>query len=183
MGIETNKKLAYLSETKGLIKAALIEKGQPVSDDDTFRSYAGKILDIAVGGGNLVAASGYFEPTTTSQVVAHGMGVKPDLVVVYAEKTPTVNLSVFMAVGVSSVMRDKGIRISALSKAAIYSATGDYVMTLGLTEPMDSGASSLVSNGAVRDVSETTFKVGGGTSFGVLDTGLAYHWFAFGGIT
>lgn len=53
MGIETTKKLAYLAETKDLIKAALIEKGQAVSDTDTFRSYADKVLAIETGGGSI----------------------------------------------------------------------------------------------------------------------------------
>lgn len=53
MGIETTKKLAYLAETKSLIKAALIEKGQSVSDTDTFRSYADKVLAIETGGGSV----------------------------------------------------------------------------------------------------------------------------------
>ena len=41
--------LDYLSETKRQIKNAIIEKGQSVSQDDTFRSYADKILDIETG--------------------------------------------------------------------------------------------------------------------------------------
>ena len=36
--------LDYLNETKDLIKQALIDKEQPVSDTDTFRSYADKII-------------------------------------------------------------------------------------------------------------------------------------------
>lgn len=46
-----NRKLEYLYETKGIIKNAIIEKGQAVSDEDTFRDYAQKILDIQSGGG------------------------------------------------------------------------------------------------------------------------------------
>ena len=46
MNANTRKKLSHLSETKDLIKAALIEKGQSVSDTDTFRSYADKISGI-----------------------------------------------------------------------------------------------------------------------------------------
>ena len=42
MATVTEKKLAYLQGTKDAIKAALIEKGQTVSDTDTFRSYAEK---------------------------------------------------------------------------------------------------------------------------------------------
>ena len=50
MSIKTELKLAYLQETKNLIKNAIIEKGQEVSDSDTFRSYAEKILGIESGG-------------------------------------------------------------------------------------------------------------------------------------
>lgn len=46
----TRTKLDYLAETKSLIKSALIEKGQEVADEDTFRSYADKILAISGGG-------------------------------------------------------------------------------------------------------------------------------------
>lgn len=44
-------KLAYLEETKGLIKQAIVAKGVSVSDEDTFRSYADKIGSIETGGG------------------------------------------------------------------------------------------------------------------------------------
>lgn len=46
-----DKKLQYLYDTKQELKEALMEKGQAVSDEDTFRSYAQKILDIETGGG------------------------------------------------------------------------------------------------------------------------------------
>ena len=46
-----NLKLEYLNETKAIIKNAIIEKGQAVGDEDTFRDYAQKILDIQSGGG------------------------------------------------------------------------------------------------------------------------------------
>ncbi len=37
------EKINYLKETKTAIKNAIVAKGVPVSDTDTFRSYAGKI--------------------------------------------------------------------------------------------------------------------------------------------
>lgn len=43
----TKEKLAYLRDTKAAIKNALIEKGQSVTDADTFRSYADKVLAIS----------------------------------------------------------------------------------------------------------------------------------------
>lgn len=51
-------KLAYLEETKGLIKEAIIAKGGTVSDEDTFRSYASKIEAIQSGGSIAGAPSG-----------------------------------------------------------------------------------------------------------------------------
>lgn len=44
-----NEKLNYLNETKNQIKQALIEKGQEVSSEDTFRDYVQKIEDIETG--------------------------------------------------------------------------------------------------------------------------------------
>lgn len=41
--------LNYLNDTKTLIKQAIIDKGQEVSEDDTFRSYANKIEAIETG--------------------------------------------------------------------------------------------------------------------------------------
>lgn len=51
-------KLAYLEETKGLIKEAIIAKGVEVTDTDTFRSYANKIEAIQSGGSLAGAPSG-----------------------------------------------------------------------------------------------------------------------------
>lgn len=51
---DTVEKLKYLKETKKAIKNALIERGMTVSDTDTFRSYADKILEIPSGSSDLV---------------------------------------------------------------------------------------------------------------------------------
>ena len=42
----TIDKLNYVNETKGLIKNALNDLGAEISDEDTFRSYVGKINDL-----------------------------------------------------------------------------------------------------------------------------------------
>lgn len=41
--------LNYMEDTKNLIKQAIIEKGQSVTDEDTFRSYKDKIKAIKTG--------------------------------------------------------------------------------------------------------------------------------------
>ena len=47
---EINNQLQYLEETKTQIKTAIIEKGQDISDSDTFRSYVEKINNISTLG-------------------------------------------------------------------------------------------------------------------------------------
>ena len=46
---ELNTQLEYLDETKSLIKQAIIDKGQSISENDTFRSFVQKINDIETG--------------------------------------------------------------------------------------------------------------------------------------
>ena len=46
---ELNTQLEYLGETKGLIKQAIINKGQDIGENDTFRSFVQKINDIETG--------------------------------------------------------------------------------------------------------------------------------------
>ena len=41
--------LNYLNETKSQIKQAIIDKGQLITDEDTFRSYVNKIENIETG--------------------------------------------------------------------------------------------------------------------------------------
>lgn len=45
----TADKLNYLSNTKSLIKNAIVNKGQTVNSGDTFRSFASKIENISSG--------------------------------------------------------------------------------------------------------------------------------------
>lgn len=44
-----NDKLEYLNKTKQDIKQAIINKGQNITDEDTFRSYVDKINEIQLG--------------------------------------------------------------------------------------------------------------------------------------
>lgn len=80
----------YLAETKRLIRSAIMDKGQSVSENDTFRSYESKIRSIVTAAGSdgskLLYSSGnlsfYGNPTTETQVIEHGLGVMPDLIIV-----------------------------------------------------------------------------------------------------
>lgn len=46
---DVKRKLDYLDDTKGLIATAIEEKGQDITDQDTFRAYVEKILNIETG--------------------------------------------------------------------------------------------------------------------------------------
>lgn len=63
--INIDEQLDILEETKSQIKQAIINKGQPVSDEDSFRSYATKIGNISTL--NLQTKS--VIPTTQQQIV------------------------------------------------------------------------------------------------------------------
>jgi hypothetical protein len=45
----TADKLNYLSNTKSLIKNAIVNKGQTINSGDSFRSFASKIENISSG--------------------------------------------------------------------------------------------------------------------------------------
>lgn len=68
--------LNYLNETKGIIKNAIIAKGQTIENSDTFRSYAEKISAIETGAGVKL-----FE--TEKEMQADPKAKEGDLAVVY----------------------------------------------------------------------------------------------------
>ena len=63
--INIDEQLDILEETKSQIKQAIIGKGQPVSDLDSFRSYAQKIEDIST----MNAQAKSVTPTTSPQLI------------------------------------------------------------------------------------------------------------------
>ena len=65
MGTTTDK-LNKLLETKAAIKAAIVEKGQPVTDEDTFASYEAKIKAIRTSDIQLTSIDVTKQPTKTS---------------------------------------------------------------------------------------------------------------------
>ena len=63
--ININEQLTILEATKSQIKQAIIDKGQSISSEDSFRSYVDKIEDIEV----LNAQTKEVTPTTNQQVI------------------------------------------------------------------------------------------------------------------
>ena len=73
--------LDYLNNTKQIIKQSIINKGQSISDTDTFRSYADKISAIETGKGDVKL----FE--TEEAMQADTNAEEGDLAVVYKNET------------------------------------------------------------------------------------------------
>ena len=70
--------LSYLANTKNLIKNAIIEKGQDINSDTTFREYAAKISNISGGG-----TTGYIFNTMTQMNSFSNQASDGDYGVVY----------------------------------------------------------------------------------------------------
>lgn len=62
---DINEQIEILNETKSQIKQAIISKGQPVTAEDSFRSYATKIENIST----INAQEKTVSPTTSQQLV------------------------------------------------------------------------------------------------------------------
>lgn len=73
-------KLLYLQQTKSLIKDAIENKGQIISDTDTFRSYVDKINDINTGNGEVKLFKSLDELTSSTN------NKEGDLAVVYRDE-------------------------------------------------------------------------------------------------
>lgn len=91
----TADKLNYLISTKNAIKQAIIDKGVDVSDTDTFRSYADKIVDIQAGstGGDYDIEVTLNDDGTQSLNVIDAIGEKTNKFLQLIEGTENVSLT------------------------------------------------------------------------------------------
>lgn len=75
-------KLLYLEQTKSLIRDAIEEKGQSITDEDTFRSYVDKIKNIESGSGDVKLFKSLDELTSSTN------NNEGDIALIY-DDTPT----------------------------------------------------------------------------------------------
>lgn len=132
-------------------------------------------------GASWVSASGSFKATATSHTITHNLGVKPDIMMVWAVTPVTGAYEIMASTGISSGVAE-ALSGSAIGKHTVFSASAGYGLTYGISAAMDSGNTTLETNGMLRDSTETTVIVGGGSPIGVLVSGNQYEWFAIGGI-
>lgn len=79
-------KLLYLQQTKSLIKDAIENKGQIISDTDTFRSYVDKINDIDTGNGEVRLFKSLDELTSSTN------NKEGDIALIYNDNTTPLSL-------------------------------------------------------------------------------------------
>lgn len=132
-------------------------------------------------GASWVSASGSFKATATSHTITHNLGVKPDIMMVWAVTPATGAYEIMASTGISSGVAE-ALSGSAIGKHTVFSASAGYGLTFSISAAMDSGNTTLETNGMLRDATETTVIVGGGSPIGVLVSGNKYEWFAIGGI-
>lgn len=128
------EKLAYLKETKRLIKEAIKAKGQSVSDTATFRSYADKIRAITTS----VTHSPSISVSTAGKITATCGGTSATKqLTTQAAKTVTPGTSGQTAVssgvyttGTVTVAGDSDLVASNIKKGvSIFNVTGTYSQT------------------------------------------------------
>lgn len=184
MGEYTNEKLEYLLATKNLIKTALINKGQPVAADDTFRSYADKISSIGVQK-PWTAASGTFVPKSKEDTITHNLGSIPDLFMVWATMTPTVPGSIVFMSGYSDAVADKAgnPKVAAVSVLQFDQFNNKYYATSAYNA-VSFTHTAAKSSGYPHEATEAEIVVGSTSTYalGRFEVGLTYGWLAIGGI-
>jgi hypothetical protein len=175
----TDLKLAYLKDTKEAIKNAIIAKGQTISGNDTFRSYAEKIVALETfdKNSNVKFAAGEFTPSAGGDTIEHNLGVVPDMVVVFAaEPTPAYvsgqDPTIQGTVCYSQEMLDN---TSALSYTYTSAGAGINGKMFCITDD----TAQLKAGGFPRAATPKRFKLGGGT-YGY--HAVTHHWLAVGGI-
>lgn len=128
----TAQKLQLLIDSKAAIKAAIIAKGQTVTDNDTFASYANKILAISSGGtaGDVILSgtlTGITSPiditftnTTTSDTETCTTDSNGNYVISLPEGTYNISISV-----VDYILTPSSIVLQAASQNIL--ATKEYI--------------------------------------------------------
>lgn len=138
--------LNYLNDTKTLIKQAITNKGQEVSENDTFRSYANKIEAIETGVDTSDATAEASDLLAPKTAYANGKKIEGSIIPTYRykgimeAKPSVINNTSYLA---RAVIADKYILLSNNSGIYIYSinnnATGDLLVSATLSDLSMSG--------------------------------------------
>jgi hypothetical protein len=180
------------------IADAIREKtGEPESVKFKPAQFPEKIASLSVGGGGgsivegLTFAKGDFKSTEDVHTVTHDLGYVPDILIVYSLDNP-LSLNLQTAISFSSAFvascPDTDSRVTFMNKNMVLN-------TMSIKTGHEESLSDFVAGyGFVRNVTSTTFTIGGSSAklnttayTGYTDTGTytygRYVWIAVGGIT
>lgn len=132
-----------------------------------------------------IHSTGTFKPTSGGHTIQHNLGVSPDMMMMWARKTPSAQgLAVFVTGFSDAVMENAGNPQIAYITALIPYNNPDTgvrelvpITTKNALSMTHSGAGSY---GYFYNATATTVHVGGGVIN--LDTSVEYEWLAIGGI-
>lgn len=153
--------LNYLNDTKTLIKQAITNKGQEVSEDDTFRSYANKIEAIETGVDTSDATATPNDLLAPKTAYANGQKIEGSIIPTYRYKgvmeiKPSVtNNTSYLA---RAIIADKYILLSNSSGNSLYiyniinNATGNLLVSVTLS---DLGMSGTLKDADMADTAIT----------------------------
>lgn len=131
---------------------------------------------VSGGGGNVVSSFKSFKPTsTTSVTVEHGLGVIPDIVIVYRASTSMSTKKMYLYLGASSKALNAGIKFPGTLAAYLYSTSSNSYYD------SDTGCIDRTGSYPLTDANESTITVNS-YSAGYLDTSATYRMWCIGGL-
>lgn len=167
-----------LSELFGNIANAIRDK---TGETGTMKpnDFPSKILGIVASSATFTSKTARFTANGGAITVVHDMGTVPDILIVYLNHVPE-NGSLTVSIGLSQAM------MNALGEGAYaptsYIAKEVGAVTIENSVGMESSSDLAEQYGCVRNVTNTTFVVGGGTKAGNMIVEKMYSYFAISGI-
>lgn len=131
------------------------------------------IETVSSSSDSLTYKSGSFEGNGGKLTINHNMGFIPDMILVFLQALSTNKAAIIYAIGYSSPM------LEALGGGYLCPSVGSNT-SISLDYGFEGASSKGNTYGNVREVTATSFTVGGTTN--ILQDGEYYNWIAIGGI-
>ena len=166
-----------------LVKTAIIQKPDTLTPANIAQGVdiAGIIGTLAGGGGgkNITFKTGQVNASNTASklTVEHGLGIVPDIILLFAiEKSTYASMNLMWSITFSKAFIDACGGTSPGQTAL--RTNGQY--TLSFSQSSEGFESQTEPYSGVYAVTDTSFKIGG--TYGALETGQIYAWKVIGGL-